>query len=215
MKKSAKNTTESPKTIERICLYRQILMQQLIQKKTNLFSHELARLARVSPSQIRRDLMSLNCAGSPNYGYDIADLLKHISDLLKGPQVQNAAIVGVGNLGRAIMSFFYGRDPKLKIVCGFDTDESRTGRVIHGCECHHINDIEKIVEEKNISVGIVTAPESAAQDVIDRLCSAGVRGILNFAQIKVRVPEGVFIEDVSLSVKLDMVAYYAKSQTNK
>jgi redox-sensing transcriptional repressor len=212
MKKTINKAPESQKTIERICLYRQILMQQLAQKKTNLFSHELARLARVSPSQIRRDLMSLECAGSPNYGYDIAQLLEQISDLLRSSEAQNAAIVGVGNLGRAIMSFFYGKDPKLKIVSGFDVDDHLTDRVIHGCECHHINDIEKVVKEKNISVGIITVPESSAQDMIDRLCSVGVTGILNFAQIKARVPDGVFIEDVSLSIKLDVVAYYAKSQ---
>lgn len=201
---------ESPKTIERICVYRQLLQQQQAQNKTHIFSHDLADLAKVSPSQVRRDLMLLKCVGSPSKGYEVSGLLEHISSLLSQSQVQKAAIVGVGNLGRAIMSFFYGRDPNLKIIAGFDSEDHLSGRVIHGCRCHNVKDLEKVIKEEQITVAIVTVPDSVSQEVIDKLVSAGIKGILNFTHVRANVPDSVFISDVSFSAQLEVVAFYAK-----
>ena len=206
---------ESPKTIERICIYRQLLQQQQSLSKTHIFSHDLADLAKVSPSQVRRDLMLLKCVGSPSKGYEVAALLEQISEALSQNTVQNAAIVGVGNLGRAIMSFFYGRDPNLRLIAGFDCENHISGRVIHGCRCYDTKEMDQIIESENISVAIITVPDSVAQDVIDKLVAAGVTGILNFTHVRATVPEHVFISDVSFSAQLEVVAFYAQLRSSK
>ncbi|MFH1377468.1 MAG: redox-sensing transcriptional repressor Rex [Planctomycetota bacterium] len=204
----------SAKVIERVSLYRQLLQRQQKEGKTHFFSRQLARLSKNTSAQVRRDIMLIGFTGTTNRGYDINDFIEHIARFIDGEKAMNVAIIGVGNLGRAIISY-YGRDPKLRIVAGFDTEPDRIDRVILGCQCHHISELETIVREKDISIAIVTVPESAAQAVVKRLCSAGVTGILNFAPVKLWVPDHVYIEDIFLGIALDKVAFYTQSRRAK
>ncbi len=200
----------SLKTIERLCVYRRILRNIETDGIDNIYSHQLAKLAGVSAAQIRRDLMVIGYTGSPIKGYQVSGLLNSISEFLDKPGCQNICIVGVGNLGRAILAYIPGRYTHLHIVAGFDVDEHKINRVIVGCRCYHINKLSEIVKEKNITVAIIATPAENAQAVVDKLIASGVKSILNFAPVTLKVPEDVFVEYMDISVALEKTAYFAK-----
>ncbi|MBL7222394.1 MAG: redox-sensing transcriptional repressor Rex [Candidatus Brocadiae bacterium] len=200
----------SHKSIGRLSLYRSILNRLLRDGVNSLFSHELASLAGATPSQVRRDLMVTGYTGSPVRGYDVRDLLASIGRFLDAPESEGVALVGVGNLGRAIMAFFTGRRPSLTIQAAFDRDPYKVNRVIHGIRCHPMEDLESVLVREHVRVAIITVPAIEAQDIADRLCRAGVKGILNFAPVRLRVLPSVFVEDVDVTMSLEKVAYYSR-----
>jgi len=205
----------SAKTIGRLSLYRLLLDNLRRDGADAVYSHELAAAANCSAAQVRRDLMSLDYAGSPVHGYRIAELVNSIDSFLDHPQGQAVALVGVGNLGRAILSYFRGRRPKLSIVAAFDEDEHKTNRVINGTWCHAMNELRQVVKEKNVLVGIITVPAGAAQVVADRLVEAGVRGLLNFAPMRLKVPPHVYLEDLDMTMSLEKVAYFSRPRAEE
>ncbi len=191
-------------------LYRRVLHQLGIEKVINVYSHELARLAGVTAAQVRRDIMAVGYSGSPSKGYDVEELMESIGRFLDGPEDEKVALVGVGNLGRAIMAYFGGRRPNLSIGAAFDIDPEKARRVIHGCRCYSMADLEDVVAKEGIRVGVITVPAVEAQAVCDRLVRAGVYGILNFAPVALRVPDGVFVELIDMAMSLEKVTYFAR-----
>lgn len=200
----------SERTIGRLSLYRSLLNRLLREGVGNLYSHELAALAGGTPSQVRRDLMATGYTGSPTRGYAIRELIESIGRFLDARKGDNVALVGVGNLGRAVMAFFTGRRPNLKVVAAFDSDPYKVGRVIHGVRCHPMEDLERVLREEEIRVAILTVPAVEAREVATRLTRAGVRGILNFAPVRLRVSRGVFVEDVDVTMSLEKVAFFSR-----
>jgi len=200
----------SDKVVERLSLYRWLLDTHLGAGTTHLFSHELASMACVSAAQLRRDLMAIGYSGSPGKGYLVASLAESITRELDGGKVTRVALVGMGNLGRALASFLSGRRSHLKIVAAFDTDSSKYGRVISGCRCYPQDEIEEIVKRENITVAILTLPSDAAQIVAERLEKVGVRGILNYAPVPLKVSKRVYLENRDVTAALEKVAYFAR-----
>jgi redox-sensing transcriptional repressor len=177
---------------------------------TQIFSHQLAKLAGATAAQVRRDLMVVSLAGSPRHGYDIVALTEAITAfLLGGPQGRNAVLVGLGRLGRAMLSYFVSRRPGLSIVAAFDTDPAKVGRVVEGCRSYPLEELDARVAEIGTPVGIVAVPAEEAQGVADLLVRAGITGIANFAPISLDVPPHVFVENVDLTMSLEKVAYFA------
>jgi len=183
----------------------------------NTFSHQLAHLAGVTPAQVRRDLMAIGYSGTTKRGYEVPEMVESIGQFLDASHGQGVALVGVGNLGRAILAYFAGRRPNLAIVAAFDNDPYKVNRVIHGCHCHGLDDVSRVVREQDIKVAILTVPASVAQAVADSLVSAGVRGILNFAPTRLRVPPHTYVEDIDMTMSLEKVAFFARkgSQASK
>jgi redox-sensing transcriptional repressor len=204
----------SGKTIGRLSLYRRVLYGLLAEGERNIFSHQLAALVGGTAAQVRRDMMAVGSAGSPTRGYDIQELTYLIGSFLDAPMGQAVALVGVGNLGRAILAYFTGRRPKLSIEAAFDSDPSKYGRVIHGCRCHGIEDLTHVVKERGIAIGVITVPADQAQDVADKLCQAGVCGLVNFAPVRLRVPSNVYVEDIDMAMSLEKVAYFARLRSD-
>jgi redox-sensing transcriptional repressor len=200
----------SDKTVGRLSLYYRLLSQMEAQGKHYVHSHSIASDVGMSAAQVRRDLMVIGYSGSPNRGYHAKALMRSIEDFLYDPAGQKGALVGVGNLGRAILSYLSGRCPRLQVVASFDQDVEKLGRVIHNCPCHPVANIPSVVQEMRIHVGIVTVPANAAQEVAEKLIQGGVRGILNFAPCSLRVPPGVFVEDVDVASAVEKVAYFAR-----
>jgi redox-sensing transcriptional repressor len=200
------------KTIGRLSLYRRLLNRLHNEGMRYVYSHQLAILARVTPAQVRRDIMSIGYSGNPNRGYDVLELTESIGQSLDDPKGQNVALVGVGNLGRAILNYFSGRRPRLAIVAAFDNDEHKCERVIQGCRCYSIQQLSKVVKEQNISIGAVAVPAIEAQKVSDILVQAGIRGILNFAPVRLHVPANVYVEDFDMTTALEKVAYFARKK---
>ena len=200
----------SQKTVGRLSLYRRLLANLQADGATSIYSYQLAELAGGTAAQVRRDLMVVGYAGNTKRGYDVADLAKSIGSYLDDPAGQRVCLMGVGNLGRALLAFFSGRRRLLSIVAAFDIDPEKVDRVIHGCRCHGVNRIPEVVKAEGITVGIIAVPAAHAQDTADLLVRAGLKGLLNFAPTPLHVPEDVYIEDIDMTMSLEKVAFFAR-----
>jgi redox-sensing transcriptional repressor len=202
----------SEKTIGRLSLYRRVLDRLLREGVENLYSHQLASSTGGTAAQVRRDLMSIGFTGSPARGYRVQELLNRINDFLGVTDGVGVALVGVGNLGRALLAYFPYRRPSLSIIAAFDRDPERAGRVINGCRCYAMEELVPVVREQNILVGIVAVPAAEAQNVATALTEAGVTGLLNFAPTPLRVPAHVRVEYLDMTMSLEKVAYFARQR---
>jgi redox-sensing transcriptional repressor len=198
------------RTIGRLTLYWRILRDLSSEGKTYIYSHDLASRSRVTATQARRDLMVVGYSGTPARGYDVKKLRDHIEAFVFPAEEQRAIIAGVGNIGRALLKFFLGRRPTLKIVASLETNPDKFGRLIHGCPCYSIENAAGVIREQCITVGIIAVPDKEAQYVSDVYVEAGIRGILNFARTALHVPPGVYVEDIDLAMSMDRVAYFAR-----
>lgn len=208
----AGGTGPRPKAVGRLSLYRRLLRELFVDHTPHVFSHQLAEEAGASAAQVRRDLMLLGYRGSPHSGYDVRALARSIDDCLDEQGGQLAALVGVGNLGRALIGRFAGRNSKLKLAAAFDSDPAKADRTISGCRIHPVSRLPDVVRELGIGVAVIAVPASKAQEVADACATAGVRGILNFAPVPVRAPEGVYVLHVDLTMALETVAYFARRE---
>ena len=198
------------RTVGRLTLYWRILRDLTVEGQTHIYSHDLASRSRVTAAQVRRDLMVVGYSGTPARGYDVEKLLENIEAFVFPSEEQKAIIAGVGNIGRALLKFFLGRRPTLKIVASLEINPEKFGRMIHGCPCHSVENAEKVIRDQGITVGIIAVPDKEAQYVADVFVHAGIRGILNFARTALRVPSGVYVEDIDLAMSMDRVAFFAR-----
>lgn len=198
------------KTTERLSQYRRLLQNLSDEGKEYIFSHEIALMLHLTPVQVRRDIMLIGYNGSQRKGYIIHDLIQKLSQVLDSKQCLNAAVFGVGNLGKAITSYFNGKGHNINIVAAFDSDPQKTDRIISGVWCYDIKQIKEIVSENNISLAILTLPPQYAQDITDKLVYAGIRGILNFTSVPLRVSPDVYVENYDMVTSLEKLAYYVK-----
>ena len=201
----------SDKTIGRLSLYRRLLNALLVKNRQNIYSRELATLAGGTAPQVRRDLMSIGYSGSPASGCSIADLAESISNFLDNPGGTSGIIVGLGNLGRAILSHFESRRPMLKLLAAFDNDPKKIGTEICGRPCYDIADLDAKIHELGVRLGVITVPAEIAQLIGEKLVAAGITGILNFAPRRLHVPKDVYVEDVDLTTSMEKVAYFVRS----
>ena len=200
----------SGKPIGRLSLYRRLLNSLLQDGEESICSHDLGAKAGVSAAQVRRDIMNIGYSGNPNRGYDVAKLVDSIGNFLDAPEGQKVALVGVGNLGRAILAFFSGRRPKLSIVAAFDNDPEKIGQLIKGCRCYSIKSLGKVTRESKIKIATLCVPAKSAHEVTDILVQAGIKGILNFTPVPLHVPDNLYVEDIDMTTSLEKVAYFAR-----
>ena len=195
-------------TIGRLSLYRRLLLDLSAGGMRQIYSHQLASAAVASPAQVRRDLMMIGFTGSPRKGYAVEELIGAVNTVLAQSVETSVALVGVGNLGRAILAYYGNRQP-IRFAAAFDRALEKTGRILHGCRCYPADQMAEVIERDAIHVGVIAVPAGEAQAVADQLVLAGVKGILNFAPVRLRVPAGLYVENVDLMMALDRVAYYA------
>ncbi len=200
----------SEKTIERLILYRRIILGLKPFEKANVFSHELSSLTGFSSAQIRRDLMAIGYSGSPIKGYNLEQLIQSISNFIDAPQKQNVALIGLGKVGRAILNYFQGRRPRLQIKSAFDLDPVKIGKTINNCVCYHIDDLENIIKKHKIVAAILAIPVDEAHVIAERLINTGIKGILNYTPTKLHVPENIFVENRDMIMAVEKVAYFAR-----
>jgi redox-sensing transcriptional repressor len=201
-------------TVGRLSLYRRLLQEQLAAGARQVYSHQLASLAVSTAAQVRRDLMTIGFAGSPRRGYAIQDLAEAINVVLARSIETTAALVGVGNLGRAILAYYANRQP-IRFAAAFDRVVEKTGRILHGCRCYPVGEMADVISRERIHVGVIAVPAAEAQAVSDLLVLAGITGILNFAPVRLRVPAGLHVENVDLMMALDRVAYFAHERPSQ
>lgn len=203
------------KTIGRLSEYRRTLLNCLGNGKTHIYSHELANLHNITAVQVRRDIMLIGYSTTAKKGYDVKALIDVIGDIIDTEQGLNAAVVGIGNLGRAITTYFNGKRTKLRIVATFDTDPLKVGRVIAGVKCYSMAELKDIVVQNEISIGVITVPPEDAAQVTDQLVMAGVKGLLNYTSSPLNVPENVYLEEYDMITSLEKVAYFVKQKNNE
>jgi redox-sensing transcriptional repressor len=198
------------KTIERVSLYKRIIDNLLKNGENRMFSHEIAQLAGVTSSQIRHDFMFIGTNGRANSGYDLKELQANIENFLTAGMQDNFCLVGAGNLGRAILAFFNARHKNVVIKAAFDKDPALKDKVIQGCRCYSIDNAGEIIKNEKINLGIIAVPAEQAQAVAQILLEAGVKGIVNFAPVPLKLKQGIFVENVDLTMYLEKAAFFAR-----
>lgn len=198
------------KTIERLSQYRRNLLICLSNGKDFIFSHQIAQLLHITPVQVRRDIMLIGYNGTLRRGYDVKELIGLIGKIIDTETGQNVCIMGLGNLGKAILKYFSGKRPKLRIVAAFDVNTEKTGKLYAGVPVYHIEELENRVKEHNISIGIITVPPDKAVESAEYLVKAGINGILNFTSKPLNLPDHVYLEEYDMITSLEKVAYHTK-----
>jgi redox-sensing transcriptional repressor len=200
------------RTVERISEYRRTLLNCLSEGKTHIYSHELAQMHHNTAVQVRRDIMFIGYSSMQRKGYDVRELIDVIAGILDSEAGLNVAVVGIGNLGRAITTYFLGKRSKLNIIATFDVDPNKVNRVIAGVKCYAMSDIQTVIAEKNISIAIITVPADQAREVAENLYLSGVKGLLNFTTVPLNVSPEVYIDEYDMVTSLEKVAYFVKMQ---
>ena len=198
----------SEKTIERLLLYRRLLCNLNAEENDYLYSHQLSNLLGFPSAKIRRDLMVIGYSGSPSKGYHVLELIESIAAFVDPPEKVAVGIFGLGHLGRAILSYFSGRVPQLEIKAAFDNDPEKTNRLYHGCHCYPIHQMNDIIKEQNITVGILSVPAEAAKEVAGQMVDAGIRGILNYAPVNLGLNEDIYVENRDMIMAVEKVAHF-------
>jgi len=170
-------------------------------------SSELAELVGVSAAQVRRDLAALGHLGQRGVGYDAAALTAAIRKTLGIDRMWNVVVAGAGNLARALLRYRGFADQGFKIVGLFDADPEKIGKVIEGMKILNINQLRDSVANLGAELGVVTVPSDAAQSVADQMAAAGLKGVMNFAPVLLRLPEHVQVVTVDLASHLEQLAF--------
>jgi redox-sensing transcriptional repressor len=171
-------------------------------------SEELAAAAGVNSAKLRKDLSYLGSYGTRGVGYDVDYLRYQIAREIGVTQDWPVVIVGIGNLGHALANFSGFRSRGFRVVALLDADEDRHGENVAGIDVRAFDDLEQIVREHGVAIGVIATPALAAQDVADRMVEAGISSILNFAPVVLAVPAGVDVRKVDLSIELQILAYH-------
>ncbi len=200
----------SEKVIGRLSIYRRILEGFSRNGMEKIHSHHLAQESSCSAAQVRRDLMAIEYYGNPARGYKVPELIIAIDRFLDHPEGTQVVLVGLGNLGRAVLDYFENRRPKLKIIAAFDRSPEKVNREYHGTPAYSIAEFSHIVRGNNVRVGIICVPFDQAAQVADLMIETGITAILNFAPIPIKVPSHVYLEDVDLIMTLEKVAYFSR-----
>jgi redox-sensing transcriptional repressor len=200
------------KTVERLSEYRRTLLNCLAQGKTHIYSHELAMMQHITAVQVRRDIMFIGYSSMQRKGYDVRELIDVIGNIIDSDLPLNVAVIGIGNLGKAVTHYFMGKRSKLNIIAAFDVDPNKTDRVISGVKCYSMQKLQEVLREFDISIAILTVPSDAAVETAEKLVVSGVRGILNFTTIPLNVPSSVHLEQYDMVTSLEKLAYFVKKQ---
>jgi len=194
--------------IERLPAYLNVLIQLRTDGEATVSSARLGELTAVNPAQIRRDLTHFGSFGKRGVGYDIRVLVERIQRILGSDHVHQLALVGAGNLGSAIAGYDGLRQHGFLVGAIFDNDPEKVGIRIGEIAVQPISELETTLREHGIRIGVVAVPPGAAQEVTDRLAAAGVRIVLNYTPVIVRVPEGVTLHNTDPVHELLHTLYY-------
>ena len=167
-------------TVKRLPLYYRYLRILNNAGKTKVSSTELSEAIQVDSATIRRDFSYFGELGKRGYGYDVEDLMHFFGKILNDDQLTNVALVGVGNLGSALLKFKFHQSNSIRVSCAFDVKEDIVGRIVDGIPVYPLDNMVEQIKLQQIEIAILTLPAQQAQQVVDQLADAGIKGILNF-----------------------------------
>ena len=194
--------------IVRLPQYIRILNSLLLEGKEIVSSQQLGDVLQVTPAQIRKDLSYFGRFGKQGRGYNVRHLLAELKDIMGLNRHWNVGLVGVGRLGRAILSYPGLAPEGFQIVAAFDADREIVGKKVGNLKVQSIDVLDKVVTDQNITIGIVAVPGQHAQGVIDHLVKCGVKAVLNYAPISPQGQEGVTIRNVDPVLSLQTMTFY-------
>ena len=195
-------------TVRRLSTYYRVVRSLETSGETEpLSSERMSELTGFSAAQVRRDLAYFGTFGKRGVGYPLGELQASLRSILGIDRAWTLALVGVGNLGAALLSYRNFSQQGFAIAGAFDVDPTKHGRRVGHLRVRPMSDLPSAVLEQQIALAIVAVPGDEAQDVVDQVVNAGIRGILNFAPVKVRVPTGIHVSRVDLSIEIEYLAY--------
>jgi redox-sensing transcriptional repressor len=195
-------------TVARLPLYYRALLETAEREVTTISSERLAELAGVNAAKVRKDLSYLGSYGTRGVGYDVEYLLHEISRELGLTRDWPVVIVGIGNLGRALANYRGFGARGFRVVALVDANAELVGEQVGDLAIEAVDDLDRIVADREIAIGILATPAAVAQEVADRLVEAGVTSILNFAPAVISVPDGVSLRKVDLAIELQILSFY-------
>nr|NQU93008.1 redox-sensing transcriptional repressor Rex [Bacteroidota bacterium] len=197
------------KTVERLSQYRQLLMRYKYLDKPHIFSKDLARMLRINPVHVRRDLMLLGFSGSHSKGYDVQKLIDSIAIKLECGAGKNGCIIGFGHTGRAALEIFAENFTPIKIVAIFDTSAKSVNNTFYGTPCYSMDKLANVIEEKKITLALLTEADEDLETIKDLIIACGIIGILNLTHVKLDLPGGVYLEEFDLRTAMIKLAYFS------
>lgn len=198
-------------TAKRLPLYYRYLLLLNDEGKDKVSSTELAEAVQVDSASIRRDFSYFGALGKRGYGYDVKNLLSFFKKILNQDTLTNVALVGVGNLGHALLNYNFKRSNNIRISCAFDINPEITGKITQGVPVYSMDEMKKQIADQQIRIAILTVPQATAQKTADEMIEAGIKGIMNFTPIRLSAPNGVRIQNVDLATELQTLIYFLDS----
>ena len=200
-------------TVARLPVYLRALTALAERGTATVSSEELATAAGVNSAKLRKDLSHLGSYGVRGVGYEVDYLVYQISRELGLTQDWPVAIIGVGNLGHALAGYGGFATRGFHVAALLDTDPAVVGEQVNGLVVQPLDELETVVRERQVAIGVVATPASAAQEVCDRLVAVGVTSVLNFAPVVLSVPDGVDVRKVDLSTELQILAFHEQRKS--
>jgi len=195
-------------TITRLSRYSRALEELGEQGVSVISSEKLAQYCEVNSAKIRKDLAYFGEFGVRGVGYVVKELLFEIKRILGLNKTWHLGIIGMGNMGFALIDHSNFPRQGYHFVAAFDNDPQKIGRMLsQGFPISPMSDLEKIARERDIEIAVITTPAGKAQEVVDLVTRTPIRGILNFAPVQLHVPEGFLVHHIDFTVKLDRLAY--------
>ena len=199
--------------IQRLSIYLRALRK--LEENRILSSLELAKLIGTSDGQVRKDLAYFGGFGIPGQGYQVKKLRREITRILGLDRTWKVALVGVGKLGSALLAYPGLRQSGFLIIAVFDNDPAKIGKVREGLRIQSSETIPRILSQEEIKIGIITTPAEATQEVANKLIQGGIKGILNFAPVRIVHSPKVKLKNVDLSTNLETLSYFLKKREAK
>lgn len=194
-------------TAKRLPLYYRYLNNLLYANKLRVSSAELAESIQVDAATIRRDFSYFGPLGKRGYGYDVHKLIDFFKKILDQNTLTNVALIGVGNLGHALLNFNFHKNSNVRISAAFDVNPKLIGSVQSNVPVYDMRQLQEQLKDQRIEIAIITVPATIAQKVVDELVQGGIKGIMNFTTVRISVPEGVRIQNIDLTNELQTLIY--------
>ena len=196
--------------IARLPVYIQKLNQLMREGRENVSSQEMAEFLGVTSAQIRKDLSFFGGFGKKGVGYDVINLLESLRSILNLNQIWEVVLVGAGKLGQALLSYQGFSRKGFEIVMAFDNDPNVIGQTIAGIKVRDVSEMKNLTCPRSIPIAILTVPAANAQEMADQVIHCGVKAILNYAPVTLKVPEGVKLSNIDPVLNLQTFTYYLK-----
>lgn len=203
----------SKSVIKRLPIYLRILDHLIRREVAMISSRELSNESGFTAEQIRKDLAYFGAFGTRGAGYNTLYLREKIIKIIGLDQKTDIVVFGAGNLGTALTRYNYNKNPYVNLVALFDRDPRLVGGMVYDIEVMSVEKAPGLIESRDIKVAMITVPAEAAQEVVDIAVKGGIRAILNFAPVKLNVPEFVHVHNADLTIELQSLIYYCGTES--